>query len=208
MGDDTEHLDEFGDVPAIELASDPLSIVPPDELQLIGEVMAWSAYIEADLFMLFLVAWPGDAERRRRQFYRDTRGMHGRAKLVRQSFEGRADGPIMAALGRLIEQVNILGSFRNDVAHNPLIRFGPKRALMRWTPGKGTGAGTLSLVDATAARQVMPAIRQLHDDLRNLAALLHSPSGGSFGITFGEMNERMEAQIARYVAFSNASDED
>ena len=84
-GDETEHLDEFGDVPAVELAADPLTIIPDDELKLIGEIMAWTAYIEADLFMLFLVAYPGEAARRRRQFYRDTRGLYSRARLVRKS---------------------------------------------------------------------------------------------------------------------------
>ncbi|MGU3662136.1 hypothetical protein [Methylobacterium fujisawaense] len=200
---DAEHLDEFGDVPAVELAADPLAIIPDDELKLIGEILAWTAYIEADLFMLFLVAYPGEATRRRRQFYRDTHGLHSRARLVRQSFEGRSDENVMQAIDRLIEQIKVLGSFRNDIAHNPIIRFGPKRALMRWTPGSGTGAGNLTRIDAKIVRSVFPEIRRLHDDLRKLAAVLHSPSGSSFAIVFGETDERIEAQISRYIASAN-----
>jgi hypothetical protein len=50
---------------------------------------------------------------------------------------------------------------------------------------------------------VFPAIRTLHNDLQNLAALLNSPDGGSFAIAFAEKNEETEAQIARYIASAN-----
>lgn len=199
-GDDNEHLDEHGDVPAIELSTDPIAEIPQDELLLIGEIMAWTAYIETDLFLLFILANPGDPVRRRKQFYKQTAGLYARIKLVRQSYEVRLQGDHAEALARLLQEAEALAKFRNDIAHNPVIRFGPKRALMRWMIGSGDFAGNLAKADSSIVRPLLPHLRRLHQNLQSFAALINSPEGKSFAVAFGVSDERVEAQIARYLA--------
>ena len=46
MSDDSELLDEHGDVPPIILELDPINDIPAEEIALLGELMAWTAYIE------------------------------------------------------------------------------------------------------------------------------------------------------------------
>lgn len=197
--DDSEHLDEHGDVPAIELSTDPVAEIPADELTLLGEMMAWTSYIEVDLFLLFLLANPGDTIARRRQFYRRTAGLYARIKLVRLSFEGKLVGKLAQALEALLKEAEVLAQLRNEWAHNPIIRFGPKRSLMRWVVGSGDFAGGLMKVDAAKIRPHMPTLRQLHVNLTNVAALINDPEGKSYAIAFGGKSERMEAQIERYL---------
>ena len=205
--DDSEHLDEFGDVPPIELLIDPVAEIPVEELTLLGELMAWTAYIEVDLFLLFLLANPGDEIKRRKQFYRETKGLHGRIKLVRSSFEGKLSGVTEEALKILLQRAEWLAQVRNDWAHNPILRFGPKRLLVRWIVGSGDFAGRLTKVDGAKIRPLLPDLQQLHQGFTNLAALIRSPEGKSYAIAFGEKSERIEAQIARYLEDAAKSSE-
>ncbi|MCJ2010445.1 hypothetical protein [Methylobacterium sp. J-092] len=206
-GDDSEHLDEFGDVPPIELLIDPIAEIPEAELTLLGEFMAWTAYIEVDMFLLYLLANPGSEVQRRKEFYRDTSGLSRRIALVRTSFEGKLEGVQKEALRILLERATILSRARNEWAHNPMIRFGPERLLVRWIVGSGDFAGRLVKVDGAAIRPHLRDLQQLHQGFTNLASLIRSPGGESYAIAFGEKTERLEAQIARLISPPDKTDD-
>ncbi|MFJ6326535.1 MULTISPECIES: hypothetical protein [unclassified Rhizobium] len=184
----------------------PINDIPNDEIALLGEMMAWTAYIEVDLFTLYILGKPGSEVKRRKEFYKQTAGLKQRVRLVRETLHAKLHAELAGPFNALMTEVEILADVRNTWAHNPIIRFGPERTLVRWEIGSGEFAGRLVRVDAKVLRPLMPRVEQLHLNLRNLAALVNSPTGEQFAITFGERDARMDAQLKRLLAASRPKD--
>ena len=200
MSDDSELLDEHGDVPPIILELDPIKEIPAEEIAILGELIAWTAYIEVDLFTFYIIGKPGNEVKRRKVFYKRTAGLRQRVRLVRETLRGKLRKELVTPFDALMAEVEALADVRNEWAHNPIIRFGPKRTLVRWEVGSGEFAGRLVPVDVKVVRPLMPHVAQLHLNLRNLAALVNSPTGEQFAISFGERDAHMEAQIKRLLS--------
>lgn len=190
----SEPVSEF--VPPIILEHDPVSRIPHEALMILGQLMAWSAHIEADLFALYAIAKGGDLIKLRRFFYKTTAGLYQRSKLVREAFAERFTAEDSVLFEKLLDEVEVLASVRNEWAHNPLIRYGPEEHLCRWQLASNDFAGTVSRLDLDAVQRVgLPSLPELHNRLLRLIGFLGNPTGGQVFFVFGELTNDVAGQL-------------
>jgi hypothetical protein len=177
------------------LGLDPVGILPPAVLDLIGRVMAWSCYVEFDLFQLYAIAVPNDLVARRREFYGETLGMAARIRKVRNSYQGRLEGDLAKALHSVLDEAQALATFRNNWAHNPLFVYGPDRQLAMLKVASGDFAGDLEIPNLEHLISLLPNLQDFHRRLTLLIGLLGNPTGGHVVFAFGPVDATMAEQI-------------
>jgi hypothetical protein len=179
----------------LSLEWDAVERLPPASLEFLGRLMAWSAYIEYDLFCLYAIAKGGDLVECRRKFFRNTRGMFLRVQQVEKAFAGRLRGGLASAFANIMRDAKALCEHRNDWAHNPLFLFGPDARLSMLKVASGDFAGDLVFVDQHRETALLPLLKKLHGQLITLIGLLGNPAGGKVFFVFGPTDAATMEQI-------------
>jgi hypothetical protein len=179
----------------IILELDPVGELPEGAIALMGQILAWSTYIEFDLFQLYAIAKQGDLVARRREFYKNTHGMRRRIDLVRKAYAGRLKNDVAKAFESIMKEAEAMALLRNDWAHNPFFMYGADPKLMMLKVSSGDFAGNLAPIDVEQMMPLLPLLGDFHRRLTMLIGLLGNPTGGDIIFAFGPMDEQISKQL-------------